>query len=170
MSVTLKDFYPINTWTPEYTGPNWSDKPTVPKFLIDKATGRRYWNESKGIVGFKCFLLTPGTPVVHSIASVLNVDYRIIKLVTFSHFYNAKTTEEGVKEAGKDLLRIVLTPISLVGLQLAAIYGLVRPYDGRKLYATIERATYGNYILGPCFQPNPTRHAFGGNAQMQNAF
>jgi len=75
-----------------------------------------------------------------------------------------------LKEAGKDLLRIFTTPIAYVGLELAAIYGRFRPYDGRKLYATIERAQYGHFILAPCFQPQATRHLFGGDINNKNAF
>ncbi len=172
-SITLRDFQPINTWKPDLNGPKWSDGD--PKHLIDATTERRYWNESKGCVGFKCFLLTLGTPIVHSVASLVNVVYRM-KLVMFSHFRVDKEGEksysfkERLKDAGKDLLRVVTTPIAFVGLELAAIYGMFTPYNGRKLYASIERAQYGNFILAPCFQPDPTRHAFGGNPEERNAF
>lgn len=62
-----------------------------------------------------------------------------------------------------DALRIIASPIAIAGLELAAIYGIIRPYDGRKLYASIERAEYRNFILVPCFQPDPTSHALGGD-------
>jgi hypothetical protein len=78
--------------------------------------------------------------------------------------------QERLKDAGKDLLRVVTTPIALVGLELAAIYGIFNPYDGRKLYASIERAQYGNFILAPCFQPDPRYHALGGDPAVRNAF
>jgi hypothetical protein len=101
----------------------------------------------------------------HPFASVFNIAYRIFKLVTFSHFWvekKSEVNESGEREynfkarltdAGQDLLRIVATPVAIIGLELVAIYGLFRPYDGRKLYASIERATYGNGMLAPCFQP-----------------
>lgn len=173
-SINLRDFQPINTWKPDSDGPKWSDGD--PRYLIDATTKRRYWNESKGCVGFKCFLLTLGTPIVHSIASLVNVAYRIVKLVTLSHFWMDKKGEksysfkERSKDAGKDLLRVIMTPIAFVGLELAAIYGMFTPYNGRKLYGSIERAQYGNSILAPCFQPDPTRHALGGNPEEKNAF
>ncbi len=173
-SVTLRDFQPINTWKPDLDGQRWSDGD--PKHLIDMSTGRKYWNESKSCVGFKCFLLTLGTPIVHSIASLANVAYRIVKLISFSHFWITKGSEksysfkERLKDAGKDLVRVITAPIVLVGLELAAIYGMFTPYNGRKLYASIERTQYGNFILAPCFQPDPTCHAFGGNPKKRNAF
>ena len=81
-----------------------------------------------------------------------------------------KSDENKLADAGKDSLRIVAAPFSILGLELAALYGLIRPYDGRKMYATIERAMYGNPILAPCFQPEPERHAFGGDINERNAF
>ncbi len=179
MRVTLRDFCPINRWEQDVKGEKWGgydhDK-ADPKFLIDKTTNRKYFNESTGCVRFKCSLLALGTPVVHAIASVCNVAYRIAKVVSLSHFWmhHEKASKCSFKaralDAGKDLLRIVTMPITLAGLELAAIYGMFRPYDGRKLYASVERATYGHFILAPCFQPDPMRHALGGDINKKNAF
>jgi hypothetical protein len=44
------------------------------------------------------------------------------------------------------------------------------PYDDRKLYASIERAQYGHFILAPCFQPDPKSHAFGGDPKKEAVF
>jgi hypothetical protein len=53
-SITLNDFRPINTWKPDVDGPKWvmgsKSDPKEPKYLIDQSTGRKYWNEYKGIV------------------------------------------------------------------------------------------------------------------------
>lgn len=179
MGVTLRDFQPVNNWKTDLDGEKYSccqDHNRHAKFLIDQTTNRRYFNESKRVVGFKCFLLMLGTPFVHPIASIINVAYRILKLVSLSHFWIEKDGEtkysfkERLADAGKDILRIVATPVSIVGLELAALYGWFRPYDGRKLYASIERATYGNFILAPCFQPDPKYHALGGDINQKDAF
>lgn len=177
MTIQWNDFRPVNNWTLDLAGDQWGccAENAEPKFLKDESTGRRYWNESKGIVGFKCFLLTLGTPFVHPIASIINVAYRILKIVSLSHFWlpnNQKSYDLKGRalSATKDLLRIVAAPLTIVGLELAAIYGLARPYDGRKLYASIERASYGNFILAPCFQPEPTNHFFGGDVNRKDAF
>lgn len=156
-SITLRDFQPINTWKPDLDGKKWIDG--GPMYLTDMTTKRKYYNESKAWVGFKCFYLTLRTPIVQSIFSVVFTALKIIDLVRFSHFISDKEGEksysfkERLKDAGKDLLRIVTTPIALIGLELAAIYGIFSPYNGRKLYASIERAQYGNLILMRRFQP-----------------
>lgn len=167
MSIILKDFRPVNTWKPEENGEKWGNGNNKSKYLVDQTTGRRYWNESKGCVRSKCVLLALGTPFVHPFAVICNVVYRILKLISFSHFWMPKTGKYNFKarlaEAGKDLLRIAISPIALVGLELSSLYGIIRPYDARKLYASFERLTYNHFIMAPCFQPDPTRHALGGD-------
>lgn len=172
VSVTLRDFQPINRWKPELDGEKWQYGGLgagEPKFIVDQTTNRRYFNESRSVVGFKCFLLTVGTPFVHTVASVVNVACRLFQLVTLAALWENKPDEKKynlkarLADVGKNLLRIIATPISLAGLELAAAFGMFSPYDGRKLYATIERATYGSFVLAPCFQPNPERHLLGGD-------
>ena len=174
MQVTLKDFQPFNNWKPDVDGKKYGDS-EFPVDLIDKTTGRKYLNESKKTVKFKCFLLTLGTPIVHVIASVVTIAFRALRLATLSHFWAHRSGEKSysiknrLKDAGVNLLKIATQPITLVGLQLAAIYGLFRPFDGRKLYASIERAQYGSFVLAPCFQPDANKHLFGGNIHTRDA-
>lgn len=193
-TITIRDFIPINTWTLDNEGPIWvPDFPPIdesdldnqgsiyhyndfnPKYIIDESTGRRYWNESKGIVRFKCALLTVGTPLIHPLTSVVTgVGLSALRVLSLSHFWapydiNASFSEKLVNMS-TDLLKIVIWPLFLLALELSAIYGLISPYNGRKLYASLERAYYDGAVLAPCFQPDPTRHAFGGDPTKRNAF
>jgi hypothetical protein len=174
VGIILKDFCPVNSWKPDLEGEKWGYGNPDPMFLIDLSTNRRYFNEDEGTVLTKCFLLSLGTPIVHSIAAICNIAYRILKLVTLSHFWIEKqegaSFRDRLSDAGVDLLRIAAAVVTVVGLELSAIYGWFCPYDGRKLYATLERAEYGNFILAPCFQPDPQYHAFGGDLSKKNAF
>jgi hypothetical protein len=155
-SVTIKDFQPINTWEVEPGSP----------YILDMTTERRYWNEPKSVVRIKAALLALGTPIVHLAAAVGQIAIKAIQLASFSHFWIDREGEYDFKarlsDAGVDLLKLVAAPLALVGLELAAIFALFMPYDGRKLYATMERAQYGHFVLAPCFQPDPESHAFGG--------
>ncbi len=185
LTVSFEDFQLSNTWKPDVDGPRWikweagddglKGVDEGPKYLIDMTTGRRYWNESEECVRLKCFLLTLFTPIYHLIASVVDVFYRIVKLVSGSHFWMDKEGEKSyslkgrLKDAGQDFLRVLTAPFAFIGLELAAIYGIFNPYDGRKLYASIERAQYGTFILAPCFQPDPKYHALGGDPKQKNA-
>jgi hypothetical protein len=173
MDVTLADFQPINTWKPDRDGEKWQDG--SPRYLTDMSTGRRYWNESEDIVWGKCLMASVATPFLHPVAVICNIAYRILKLVSLYHFWGVRDEKgrfnfkKSITEVGEDIFKLVVSPFSLIG-EAAAIYGLYSPYDGRKLYASIERATYGHFILAPCFQPDPTSHALGGNPNKQNAF
>jgi hypothetical protein len=124
--------------------------------------------------------LVVGTPIIHAVASLLNVAYRITLLITLIHFRAEEYNDQGKLKpfpfkvslilAGTDFIRIFTTPLVYVALELAAIYGVVSPYNGRKLYASLERAQYGDGILAPCFQPEATKHLFGGDINKQNAW
>jgi hypothetical protein len=172
---TLKDFQPINTWKVDSDGPTW-DNDDEPMYIIDQTTGKQYWNDSPSTLRIKSLLLTLGTPLIHTIALSCGVVYRILKLVTFYNFWAERENEDEYDfkarsaDAGKDLLRIITTPLSLIALELGAIYGLLRPNDGRKLYASIEMVTYENFTVAPCFHPDPIYHLFGGNPFMRNSY
>ena len=173
-SVCLGDFHPWNQWELDQTVVYRDTR--VPKYILDQTTGRRYLNESKGTVRMKCFLLLLGTPIVHSIGLIVNVAYRALRLLTLYHFWKDIGEDihydfgARVYDAGTDFLRICTSQIAFFGLQVAALYGVLTPYNGRKLYATIERAQYGRSILAPCFQPEPKYHLMGGDIEMQNAY
>ena len=153
-----------------------------PMCLEDVTTNTFYANESKGMVRFKCVLLALGTPIYHAIASIVNIAYKILKLITLSHFWRKKEENHSftarLKDAGADLLRIVATPFAIISLEFSSIFGSCSPYNGRKLYATFERALYGNHRLAPCFQPGTTpenfqirfSHFFGGNTKTRNSY
>jgi xanthosine utilization system XapX-like protein len=90
-------------------------------------------------------------------------------VVSFAHFWIKKDWEENDKyslsgrccDLQEDLLRVLITPVGIVALELSAIFGIFSPYNGRKLYASCERLLYGDSILAPCFQPDATKHLFG---------
>ena len=173
MDIQLGDFHPVNSWIAQEYGSKHSAnrdylcarswESGTSRYVLDNSTRRFYFNESQTSLRLKCTLLTLSTPFIHSISSVCNAAFRALKLVAGFHFWTKKdlTKEYNFKErlfdAYTDILRIIATPIALLGLELSAIYGLYSPYDGRKLYASIESALYdGSFTLASCFQPqNP---------------
>ena len=141
--TTLKDFKPINTWSLDNQGPTWLYDDFEPEHIIDQSTGRRYWNESKGIIRFKAALLALGTPLIHPITSlVAGVGLSALKVLSLFHFWAPKdinaSFSDNLVDMSIDVLKIVLWPLFLLSLELSAIYGLISPYDGRKLYASLE--------------------------------
>lgn len=160
---TWKKFHPWNHWELDHAGPKWEDN-GEPMFLIDRTTGERYLNESRFTVWIKCILLIIGTPVIHTLLAVC-------KFVV--HFLTGLCLLMKLSpiEAGKEFWKaFVITPFAVIALLLSAIYGLLNPYDARKLYASFEGLAYGRYILAPCFESEPTSHFFGGNMNDRNAY
>lgn len=147
----------------------------IPMWIADTSTERLYLNESKNVIRTKCALLALGTPIIQPVALIFNVAFRFIKLISFSHFWAPSKAQPysfkaRLAEAGKDLLRIVAAPLALIGLLASALYGIINPHDGRKLYATLERAFYSDFRLAPCFQPSAKSHFFRGDIMARNVF
>lgn len=101
-----------------------------------------------------------------SINLLLNLINRIGKLLTFAYFWHMAPGKYSFAarliELGKDLFRVVFTPLILLGFLLTSLNGMTfSPYDGRKVYATLERLAYGGGYsqFNRHFRPN-----------LQNAF
>ncbi len=177
-SLTIWDFCPLNTWTVQTHPPEILLKhpqhpedpkyPTIlcticyedgtPLYLVDSKTDGIYWNETKAVVRLKCLGLFIGVPILHSL-SILYFSACAIQ----SFFVHPST--EKLQEIAKF---IFLGPVAIVALEVAALYGLFRPYDGRKIYASIEKLLYGHGMWAPCFQENPAGHLLGGDITKRN--
>lgn len=177
--LSLKHFHPYSIWATDQTGPYFYNGKK--KFIVDSSTGDKYLNENSPVIWFKCFLLAVGTPIVHAMAAIVKVIFNLLKLISFYDFW--KTIEDDNKEnksdynlakrtldAGSNVINILFAPIAVLLLECSALYGLIMPRDGRKLYASFERFTYGHFVLAPCFQPEPEKHLLGGDLNQQNVF
>jgi hypothetical protein len=133
---------------------------------IDLSNGDPYWEDDPNTTRLKCLGLFVATPIVHAMGLVVNLANRICKIISFAHFWHSSCASVSLNQKigsfGKDLLRVAFSPILYIGLELSALYGLILPANGRKLYASFERCAYGKSLLAPCFQPYPTQHLGGG--------
>jgi len=104
----------------------------------------------------ECLRLCFFTPLVHSVAMLINISYRIVRLVTLSHFWAPLVRGDShyslvtqVKEVGKDLIRVIGAPILLIALQTIALYGYYsNSYRGVILYGKLEKAIYEREVTG----------------------
>lgn len=165
--VRLKQFHPVNEWqTTQENSHN----------LYDVTTGDLYWGVNKTPLRIKFALLATLGTAAHTIIAVCSAVYRV-----FHGLYLAiapgKSLKERLIEPLKEWLTIASDLITPVALFLFAIYGQIRPYDGRKLYASIERLRFGQYevydnaygistdrpgALAPCMQPEAQWHLLAG--------
>lgn len=172
--VVRSDFNPRTQWKKWKSGPRWTNGKLV--YIIDRASPRTYldrchWNEPLKVIRLKCLALAIATPIVHSVIAVAMVVLRILRSLSFYYFIRAALDDvPDWKEARisclVDWIRIlaapILTPIVLLGLEGSAVFGLIHPLNGRKLYAAFERLGYNGPILAPCFQFHPHEHFFSG--------
>ena len=169
MKITRQDINPRTKWE---VSPEQANNPfngmEQEQLLKDVVTGKFYWNQDIGVVRGKCCILTALTPIVKTLDSIGNIAYRIRRLLLCTHFLKEKEGERKYSiidrstDVAVDILKIITTPLFLIGMEFAAIYGIFSPRNGAKLYATLERVTYGhaNYYLAPCFQPIPQKLVF----------
>jgi hypothetical protein len=135
--VTLKDFCPWNTWEKK------DDE------IEDKTTGRHYHDENLNLIRAKCLAAFIATPIFQLFLFMpANICYRVLRVVTLYPLWSGGETSKKTFTArlgviGMDLLRIVSSPLCLIGMMFAALLGAtLSPLDGRKLFATFERFQY----------------------------
>ena len=198
LSLNLRRLCPINEWAEDVEGPVWwpGTNCNKPYYVIDRTTNDKYLNQDKSNIRSKCLAAVFASLFLHPISIIGNVIWRIIKLISFFEFWKKpnmkdiqKIYPENFKEEYErrltlksrsteymqDALRIILAPFVVPLLTLSALYGIVRPYDGRKVHATIEAAFYGSGFYAPCFQPLrhqnlPIKHLLGGDINDPSAW
>lgn len=135
--------------------------------MRDPLAARSYPIQQDWTARLACAGLAVASPVVHAVALVCQAAYRTFHVLILGLsalcFFIGETPERRAvqmkridQEVREDLTRIVMTPIAYLGLEFASLYGIFRPQDGAKLYATFERLEYNTPLLAPCFQPTPS--------------
>ena len=127
-----------------------------PKYIVDDTNGDLYLNEDPLTIRAKCGALAIASPVAHLLAPLI---------ITKNHLM-----EGDYSKLGEDLVRVAVTPLTIVSSSSAALFGVISPWDGRKFYARIENLVYDEAILAPCFQPDATEHFCGGDIEEQGAW
>ncbi|MES2273260.1 MAG: hypothetical protein V4487_03625 [Chlamydiota bacterium] len=143
------------------------------KYVVDKTTGDRYFNESRWIIRLKGLALIPG--------SIFWGAMRVVEITSkrFSAIVHGD-------QSSRHLAHLLLYPFYIAMMVLSAVYTIFCPHDGRKCFATWERCLYNGLqniqnrpYIAPCFQPQIfedgtlgpiTEHFFLGNSNEKNVF
>jgi len=148
-AISWRHFQPINTWTPCAEQKGSSD----PTCIMDMSTREAYSYISKKELRKDFFSMIVKTPRDH----VSFVAQRVFRLITFYHYHSKIRTppwRQRVRMAKDDVLDILKPPLSLIFFEIAAIYALISPNNGRKLFASIDRVFYSPPIISLC----PEKH------------
>jgi hypothetical protein len=133
-------------------------KDAVITYIEDVGTGALYLDETTDIIAMKCVLTALGMPFYalgkmcwHAIKTFSKICWIASEmfpqighqLVLGDLFEAAKESMRGFVQVsqvcGTGLLEIVKSPLFALGCELAAIYGIFRPYQGRVFEAWIEK-------------------------------
>lgn len=149
-NITPNHFSLCNQWVTKDEAaqhgfdPDYFDNKGVNQFVVDASTGDRYVTDSPTLVRAKCVMIFAGSFVFHPIAASLNILNMVWNILSGNS-----------KDVAGDIERICLTPFVLLGMLFATAYGaIINPYDGRKLYGTLERFYYHSSVIATCFQPS----------------
>lgn len=139
---------------------NWSL--TSENFLLDKTTNQAYPEITEKSMRAKSGMLAVSTPFAHLALSVANIGLRVLRIVTFYHFWKEDHNEKEYNfqaralETGKDFLRAIGQPFAFVALEIVSLIGLFKPYDAMRAYFHIENMFYGNPIMAELLNFVPT--------------
>jgi hypothetical protein len=116
------------------------------EFVRDCLTGDVYNTDSKLLIRMKCVMLSAGTLLITLMRVISNVAFAIVH-------------PSQIDEAAAEAKRCFQYGVSCCG---AALYGIIDPYEGRKLYSQLERSLHhdenyadrrNNCYLAQCFIP-----------------
>jgi hypothetical protein len=130
------------------------------EFTLDTHTGKVYRSEPQWVVAIKCAEIALGTIVYVLGAMAWNTVKIAVDIVLLARKIISKVSSEiALGRSGaachiviqaviwklprsvvEDIRRIVSAPIFGLGVELAALYGIFSPYEGRELIAKIEYA------------------------------
>jgi hypothetical protein len=135
--------------------------------MKDCSTNELYNGDDLMTIRRKCVLLIVSSPISQSLAIFYKMLHLLCKLVTVDAFSsNAQANLNFIQKCNLFLINILhflVMPLVIVMLDLALLYGIFFPLDGRKLYNSLflffyedtitRELSYPTAFLAPCFKP-----------------
>jgi hypothetical protein len=192
--LTIDSFSTGGKWTPCNAKGTFINS-TNAMWVQDSLSGKTYLNQPTDCLRIKLAFLTGIlAPAGNAVSLSVNAGYRALKIVSLSHFWLplSKVNSDQAPDKGsynfdmrcielaRDIIRIVAAPLALVALFFVSWGGALSfskegPRDATKLYSSIEIAMYGgrmddgHFGWAPCYQPEATSHALGGDINKERA-
>lgn len=128
--------------------------------LWDSKTNEIYNCDSKKTIRYKCALLIPKTFIDTTVRTIYHLATALFKSLLFPYYLL-----QGKEKTGKifySYADIFRAPFYGVLCESAALYGLFKPYQGRKMYGYFERSLnrqndqinfHKKYYTARCFKP-----------------
>jgi|GEM_PF-2687415 len=157
--IEFGDFNPISGWkddessTLQFNGTS--------RYVIDLTTKKRYLKESPNELRKEFATMFVCGIFIHTLGAISSIFENVVRVLSFRSFFEHTHTKEESRFGNRaihflaDIGRIATAPVAVVALQIACLYGIVFPNNGRKIYATIDRAQFGSPLFEGHFQPIP---------------
>lgn len=132
--ITINSFCPINTWHEISGTEHFLDGRSA---FVEDEYGERFINNSNSSLRNACVV----NAVIIPIFCLFRAGFTLFRVASFYRFWapddkNASIKQKCVKTL-QEIARAAATPITVVAVEIAAIWGLFRPKDGRKLVSNI---------------------------------
>lgn len=153
-----EDFKLSSKWEKQWGPAEYEMTSSEAEYLRDKTANRLYHNF---IVGLRLHLIfsMARTAVYDTAIVVMQICFRALKLVSFAYFWIGKKDESSYSLKGRlndianDIVKSLKSPFILLAQELSAMYGMINPEDGRKLYASLQRLILPKEHLYAVLQP-----------------
>jgi hypothetical protein len=145
-------------------------------YIEDVKSGNLYLDEDAFVVATKCAMIFCAAPFyafgemswhlcktpIEVTTLAIDVISKVGQQLILGRFYEAALeigygTIQVLESLGSGLFEIVKAPIFGFGMQLAAVYGVIKPYHGRKIEALIENAWQKGAHFKQDFRDIPAR-------------
>ena len=155
--MNITDFYPSNQWSIDQ----------LSQLVTDQSTGKNYPYRAITQLTALHLKLTAATLLVQTAAAIAFIGLRILKLISFWHFWKDREApyefKARLRDAAADLLKIVTAPLSIIALQFVALSGAASAiygsadsaYSAAKIYSSIEEFQHDRYLLSSFLNAAP---------------
>jgi hypothetical protein len=141
-------------WEPHSKGVTFPGD-SKPFFLNDTMTRKRYVNLTDFEIRAKFAKTFFTSPFYHAIPAIANVVFSIFSIVSLKALrMTGIPNAERKAMVVRDFKRIILTTLAYVGMQIAIIYGLITPNNGRKVYASLGSYLNEKWMIDPALYPH----------------
>lgn len=132
------------------------------RLVWDSISNDIYNPDSKKIIRFKNLLLVGQTPLDATIRVIVHLGKMIFNVLVIPLKWDLDRFTERCKIISRLFIDIFRIPLYAVANTCIALYGIINPFDGRRLYTLLESSfnkgsrrtrSYKEHCNAPCFKP-----------------
>lgn len=139
-SITWRDFIPLNSWKVDLEGDRIERTGENPIYCHITDGHRSYYNNRPSRIAMLC-----NTLIVDPARLLARLIVKTLAIVTLFPLWQQQQPRSLIGRVNDYLWNFVDIPVQIVffaAKELSSVYGIVTPFNGRKLYASFERLAW----------------------------